>query len=312
LIVVLKQIERGMKILITGATGLIGTELVALLLQNGVTVHYLTTSKKKIETQPNYHGFYWNPNQGIIDENALMGVGSIIHLAGATISKGWTAKYKQEIIESRILSSNVLFKALKAHPNEVKQIVSASATGIYPTNFTKLYTEDETDVDESFLGKVVMKWEESINKFKLLNIKVAKIRIGLVLSDKGGALPEMLKPIKIGIGSPFGSGKQVQSWIHIHDLVEMYFYAVQNELDGVFNAVAPNPVTNKKLTQEIASVVNKPLFMPNIPKFFMALILGEMHTILFASQNVSSEKIESEGFVFKYKQLDKALKNILE
>lgn len=312
MIVVLKQIERGMKILITGATGLIGTELVALLLQNGVTVHYLTTSKKKIETQPNYHGFYWNPNQGIIDENALMGVGSIIHLAGATISKGWTAKYKQEIIESRILSSNVLFKALKAHPNEVKQIVSASATGIYPTNFTKLYTEDETDVDESFLGKVVMKWEESINKFKLLNIKVAKIRIGLVLSDKGGALPEMLKPIKIGIGSPFGSGKQVQSWIHIHDLVEMYFYAVQNELDGVFNAVAPNPVTNKKLTQEIASVVNKPLFMPNIPKFFMALILGEMHTILFASQNVSSEKIESEGFVFKYKQLDKALKNILE
>ena len=301
-----------MKILITGATGLIGTELVVLLLQNGVTVHYLTTSKKKIETQPNYHGFYWNPNQGIIDENALMGVGSIIHLAGATISKRWTAKYKQEIIESRILSSNVLFKALKAHPNEVKQIVSASATGIYPTNFTKLYTEDETDVDESFLGKVVMKWEESINKFKLLNIKVAKIRIGLVLSDKGGALPEMLKPIKIGIGSPFGSGKQVQSWIHIHDLVEMYFYAVQNELDGVFNAVAPNPVTNKKLTQEIASVVNKPLFMPNIPKFFMALILGEMHTILFASQNVSSEKIESEGFVFKYKQLDKALKNILE
>lgn len=312
MIVVLKQIARGMKILITGATGLIGTELVALLLQNGVIVHYLTTSKKKIETQPNYHGFYWNPNQGIIDENALMGVGSIIHLAGATISKRWTAKYKQEIIESRILSSNVLFKALKAHPNEVKQIVSASATGIYPTNFTKLYTEDETDVDESFLGKVVMKWEESINKFKLLNIKVAKIRIGLVLSDKGGALPEMLKPIKIGIGSPFGSGKQVQSWIHIHDLVEMYFYAVQNELDGVFNAVAPNPVTNKKLTQEIASVVNKPLFMPNIPKFLMALILGEMHTILFASQNVSSEKIESEGFVFKYKQLDKALKNILE
>jgi len=301
-----------MKILITGATGLIGTELVALLLQNGVTVHYLTTSKKKIETQPNYHGFYWNPNQGIIDENALMGVGSIIHLAGATISKRWTAKYKQEIIESRILSSNVLFKALKAHPNEVKQIVSASATGIYPTNFTKLYTEDETDVDESFLGKVVMKWEESVNKFKLLNIKVAKIRIGLVLSDKGGALPEMLKPIKMGIGSPFGSGKQVQSWIHIHDLVEMYFYAVQNELDGVFNAVAPNPVTNKKLTQEIASVVNKPLFMPNIPKFLMALILGEMHTILFASQNVSSEKIESEGFVFKYKHLDKALKNILE
>lgn len=301
-----------MKILITGATGLIGSELVALLLQNGVTVHYLTTSKKKIETKPNYHGFFWNPNQGIIDENALMGVDSIIHLAGATIAKRWTSKYKQEIIESRILSSNVLFKALKDNPHSVKQIVSASAIGIYPDSLTKIYNEENTDVDESFLGKVVMKWEESVNKFKLLNIKVAKIRTGLVLSDKGGALPEMVKPIKMGIGSPFGSGKQIQSWIHIHDLVELYLFAVENQLDGAFNAVAPNPVTNKKLTQEIASVLNKPLFMPNIPKFLMALVLGEMHTILFASQNVSNKKIESKEFNFKYKYLDKALKNLLD
>lgn len=303
---------KGMKILITGATGLIGTELVALLLQNGVTVHYLTTSKKKIESKPNYHGFFWNPNQGIIDENALMGVDSIIHLAGATVAKRWTSKYKQEIIESRILSSNVLFKALKDNPHSVKQIVSASAIGIYPDSLTKNYTEENADIDESFLGKVVMKWEESVNKFKLLNIKVTKIRTGLVLSTKGGALPEMLKPINMGIGSPFGSGKQVQSWIHINDLVELYLFAVQNELNGAYNAVAPNPVTNKKLTQEIAAVVKKPLFMPNIPKFLMALVLGEMHTILFASQNVSSDKIEEEGFKFQYKQLDKALINLLE
>lgn len=312
MIVDLVQTAKGMKILITGATGLIGTELVALLLQNGVTVHYLTTSKKKIESKPNYHGFFWNPNQGIIDENALMGVDAIIHLAGATISKRWTTKYKQEIIESRILSSNVLYKALKDNPNTVKQIVSASAIGIYPDSLTKLYTEENTEVDESFLGKVVMKWEESVNKFKTLNIKVAKIRTGLVLSNKGGALPEMEKPIKLGFGSPFGSGKQIQSWIHMQDLVELYLFAVQHELDGAYNAVAPNPVTNKKLTQEIAAVLNKPLFMPNIPKFLMALVLGEMHTILFASQNVSNEKIESEGFKFQYKQVDKALKNLLE
>lgn len=301
-----------MKILITGATGLIGNELVTLLLQNGVTVHYLTTSKNKIESQPNYKGFFWNPNQGIIDENALMGVDSIIHLAGASISKRWTSKYKQEIIESRILSSNVLFKALKDNPHSVKQIVSASAVGIYPDDLTALYTEEETQVNDSFLGKVVVKWEESVNKFKLLNIKVCKLRTGLVLSNKGGALVEMEKPIKMGIGSPFGSGKQMQSWIHIHDLVEMYFYAVKSELNGVFNAVAPHPITNKKLTQEIASVVKKPLFMPNIPRFLMQLILGEMHTILFDSQNVSSKKIENEGFVFEYKQVDKALKSLLE
>ena len=301
-----------MKILITGATGLIGSELVTLLLRNGDTIHYLTTSKKKIESKPNYHGFYWNPNQGIIDENALMGVDSIIHLAGATISKRWTSKYKQEIIESRILSSNVLFKALKANPNSVKQIVSASAIGIYPDDLTKVYTEEEIEVDESFLGKVVMKWEESVNKFQLLNIKVVKVRTGLVLSEKGGALPEMMKPIKMGVGSPFGTGKQVQSWIHIQDLIEMYYFAVQNNLDGVYNAVAPNPVTNKRLTEEIAAVLKKPLFMPNIPKFLMAFVLGEMHSLLFASQNVSSKKIEKEGFVFQYKKVDKALKNLLE
>lgn len=300
-----------MKILITGATGLIGSELVRLLLQNGVTVHYLTTSKDKIETQPNYHGFYWDPNQGVIDENALMGVDSIIHLAGATISKRWTSKYKQEIIESRILSSNVLFKALKDHPHSVKQIVSASAIGIYPDDLTNLYTEEDTRADDSFLGKVVVKWEESVNKFRLLNIKVCKLRTGLVLSNKGGALVEMVKPIKMGIGSPFGSGKQIQSWIHIHDLVEMYFYAVKNELDGVYNAAAPNPVTNKKLTQQIATVLKKPLFMPNIPRFLMKLVLGEMHTILFDSQNVSSKKVEKQGFIFEYKLVDKALKQLL-
>ena len=122
----------------------------------------------------------------------------------------------------------------------------------------------------------------------------------------------MKKPINMGLGSPFGSGKQIQSWIHIHDLVELYLFAVQKELDGAYNAVAPNPVTNKKLTQEIAAVLKKPLFMPNIPKFLIALVLGEMHTILFASQNVSNEKIESEGFKFQYKQVDKALKNLLE
>ncbi|MDD3004792.1 TIGR01777 family oxidoreductase [Flavobacterium sp.] len=301
-----------MRILITGATGLIGKEMVKLLLKNGVVVHYLSTSQKKIESQPNFHGFYWNPYQGIIDENALMGVDAIIHLAGASISKKWTQKYKQEIIESRILSSNLLFKALKDNPHSVKQIVSASAIGIYPDHLTKLYQEDEISVDDSFLGNVVLKWEESVNKFKLLNIKVSKIRIGLVLSEQGGALQELVKPIKLGVGAPFGSGKQMQSWIHIQDLVALFYYVVHHNLEGVYNAVAPHPITNLQLTQHIAKVLNKPLFMPNIPKFLMKLILGEMHYILFSSQNVSSLKIQNEGFKFKYNQIDKALDNLLK
>ena len=299
-----------MKVLITGATGLIGNELVALLLQNGVSIHYLTTSKKKIENQPNYKGFYWNPEQGSINENCLMGVNAIIHLAGATISKRWTKSYKQEIIESRLLSSAVLFKALKNHPNQVQQIVSASGTAIYPNNDKVIYDENAIEIDNSFLGNVVLKWEESVDKFKSLGLKVCKLRTGIVLSDKGGALIEMAKPIKMGIGSPFGTGKQIQSWIHIHDIAALYFFAISNDLEGVYNAVAPNPVSNEKLSLAIATVLKKPLFMPNIPKFIMKLLLGEMHELLFENRNISSQKIVEKGFVFKYKTIDEAMENI--
>lgn len=301
-----------MRVLVTGATGLIGSELVSLLLQNRVSVHYLTTSKNKIENQPNYKGFFWNPGQGIIDENCLMAVDAIIHLAGASISERWTKAYKQEIIESRILSSNMLFKALKDNPNhQVKQIVSASAMGIYRDSSSEIYTEDSKAVDDSFLGQVVVKWEESVDKFQLLNLKVCKLRTGLVLSNKGGALAEMLKPIKMGLGTVFGNGKQMQSWIHLHDLAAMYFFAVENCWEGAFNAVAPNPVTNKELTQVIARVLHKPIITMHIPKFLMKLILGEMHELLFNDKNLSSKKAIDKGFQFQYTDIDKALKNLL-
>lgn len=300
-----------MKILITGATGMIGKELVALLLKDNHTVHYLTTSKDKIHNKFNYYGFFWNPEQSIIDENCLMGVDAVIHLAGATVSKRWTNSYKEEIIESRVLTTNLLYKALKDYPNQVKQVVSASAIGIYPDSLTDVYTEDSLKVSHDFLGTVVQKWEESVAIFSILKIKVCKIRIGLVLSDKGGALTEMVKPIKLGLGSSFGSGMQMQSWIHVSDLVQLFYFAIQNQLEGVYNAVAPNPVTNKVLTETIAKVLKKPLFMPAVPKFAMQLLLGEMHQLLFSSQNVSSKKIQDKQFQFQYKELEMALKNLL-
>ncbi len=300
-----------MRILITGATGLIGSELVLLLLQNGISVHYLTTSKRKIENQPNYKGFFWNPKLGIIDENCLMGVDAIIHLAGASISKRWTKSYKQEIIESRIFSSNLLFKIVKENPNQVKQIISASGTAIYPNSSSTVYTEDSKTIVDNFLSNVVLKWEESVDKFQSLNIKVCKLRTGVVFSDKGGALLEIVKPIKLGLGSRFGDGKQVQSWIHLHDLVTMYLFAVENSLEGVYNAVAPHPITNSELTKNIAAILEKPLFMPNIPKFVMKLILGEMHELLFEDKRISAQKVINSGFVFQYLTSEKALKDIL-
>jgi hypothetical protein len=132
-----------------------------------------------------------------------------------------------------------------------------------------------------------------------------------VLSSKGGALVEMLKTIKLGLGSSFGSGKQIQSWIHIHDIAALYYFAINNNLEGVYNAVSPNPVTNEELTFSIAKVLRKPLFMPNVPKFIMKLILGEMHELLFEDRHLSANKIIDEGFVFKFKTIDNALKNIL-
>ncbi len=300
-----------MKILITGATGLIGTELVSLLLQNGISIHYLTTSKKEIKNEPNYQGFYWNPQQGIIDENALMGVDTIVHLAGASISMRWTSKNKQEIIESRTLSTNLIYRILKSHPHQVKHIVSASAIGIYPDSLTAFYTEDNKSVDNSFLGQVVVKWEEAVDNFKRLNIKVCKIRTGLVLSGKGGMLKELLKPIKVGMGSAYGSGKQWQSWIHMHDLVHLYHFAIQHQWEGVYNATAPNPVDNHELVKKIATTLEKPFFMPNVPEFLLKMLLGEMYILLVSSQNVSSQKAQDNGFVFKYRTLDKALDNLL-
>lgn len=300
-----------MKILITGATGLVGTELVKLLLQNGINVNFLTTSQKKIKDKPNLKGFFWNPEKGIINENAFIGVDVIIHLAGANVAKRWTNAYKQEIIESRIISTNLLFKVLKHNPNQVKQIISASAIGIYPDSLNNIYTETNKSIDDSFLGNVVVKWEESVDKFKLLDIKVCKLRTGIVLSEKGGALTEMMKPIKFGLGAAFGSGKQFQSWIHLTDLVEMYMFAVQHNSEGIYNAVAPNPLSNKQLTIAIAKKLKKPLFLPNIPEFIMQMILGEMHEILFSSQNVDDTKIINAGFSFRYTSVEKALDNLL-
>jgi uncharacterized protein (TIGR01777 family) len=300
-----------MKILITGATGLIGTELVLLLLQNGIAVHYLTTSKSKIKSEPNYNGFYWNPAQGVIDENCLMGVDAVIHLAGASISKRWTDSYKAEILESRILASNTLFKAIKENPNQIKQIVSASGTAIYPNDESMIYKEDYKSVADNFLSNVVVKWEESVDKFQLLNIKVCKLRTGIVFAKNGGALQEMIKPIKMGVGATFGNGNQITSWIHVHDLAAMYFFAINNSWDKVYNAVSPFPVSNKELTIALAKKLHKPLWLPAIPKIVMKLLLGEMHELLFTNTNISSQKSITAGFKFQLAKLEPALEDIL-
>ena len=300
-----------MRVLITGATGLIGDEIVRLCHKKDIQVNYLTTSKSKILQKENYMGFYWNPKAQEIDKNCFKEVDAIIHLAGATVSKRWTNSYKKEILNSRIETTRLLVNALKGEQHTIKQIISASAIGIYPDSLTNYYDQSFNTYGNSFLGNVVKTWEREVDHFSKLGISVSKIRIGLVLSNKGGALQDMVKPIKMGFGAAFGTGKQWQSWIHIKDLARLFIYVLKYNLGDVYNGVAPNPVTNKELTKTIASVLNKPLFMPNIPKFFMKLVLGDMHTLLFESQRVSCKKIENKGFHFKYHHLQPALEDLL-
>ena len=301
-----------MTILITGATGLVGQELVSLLLQNGHTVHYLSTSNNKLVTNSNYKGFYWNPKTAEIDTDSLADVEVVVHLAGASVAKKWTKSYKDEIIDSRVLSTKLLFQTLQNTPNHVKQIVSASAIGIYPDSLTNIYHESDLDIDVSFLGNVVKLWENEVNQFEKLQLIVSKIRIGIVLAKNGGALQEMVKPIQYGVGAAFGSGEQYQSWIHIQDLVAIFYHVIENKLPGIYNGVSPYPVTNTELTKSIAKTLNKPFFLPNIPRFVMQLILGEMHQILFSSQHVSCRKLLDENFQFKFASLDKALNDLLK
>jgi len=301
-----------MRVLITGATGLIGTEIVRLCQEKDIKVNYLTTNKSKIKNSENYKGFYWNPKSQNIDHNCFNNVDAIIHLAGASVSKRWTRVYKRDILRSRKETTQLLINSLKGTKHSIKQVVSASAIGIYPDSLINYYTEDFKEINEkSFLGQVVKQWEAAVDNFSELNIGLSKIRIGLVLAKSGGALQEIKKPIIYGLGAAFGHGKQWQSWIHIHDLANMFLYVIQNNLVGVFNGVAPNPVTNQELTKAIAVTINKPLLLPNIPKFFMKLVLGEMSTLLFESQRVSSKNIEDKGFCFQYNLLQSSLKNLL-
>lgn len=300
-----------MTVLITGATGLIGREIVKQCHDKGFNVHYLTTSKSKLATESNYKGFFWNPNNNEIDHSCFDGVSTVINLVGASISKRWTESYKKEILESRTKTAQLLQDTIRLYNYNIKHVVSASAIGIYPSSFTNYYDEAYDQNSDSFLGTVVAKWEDAIDGFKELGCKVAKIRIGLVLARQGGALPEIIKPIKFGAGAAFGNGKQWQSWIHVTDLANIFLHVVAHKLEGVYNGVAPNAVTNSELTKTVAKVLHRPLIMPNIPKPLMKLILGEMHMLLFESQRVSSDKIKAKGFYFKYANLKPALIDIL-
>lgn len=290
---------------------MIGGELVKQCHEKQITVHYLTTSKEKIKNEPHYKGFYWNPENNEIDTAAFNDVAVVVNLSGVSISHRWTKNNKKKILESRTSSANLIYETLQKIQHNVFHYISASGINIYPNSKSRLYTENDKKVDDSFLAEVVVAWEAAADQFKNLNIKVAKIRTGVVFGEEGTALQKIEEPIKKGFGTVLGSGRQWLSWIHLRDIAGIYLHTITNGLEGVYNAVAPNPVTNKKLTKCLAVLHKKSIWLPNAPGFMLRLILGEMATLVLEGQLVSSKKIEGTGYNFQFVNIQYALRDLI-
>ena len=299
------------KVLITGATGLIGQKLIELCSEKGIEVHYFTRDPSKVSHFKNAKGFLWDIKNRTLDDGAFQGVTTIVHLAGAPISKRWTKSYKKTLVNSRVVPMQMMYERLEKINHSVGHFISASGISIYPSSSTKLYTEDEQSRSLNFITEVVEKWEAQARKFKSLGMEVSKVRTGLVLAKNGGLLQTLVQPVRLGIGSPLGSGEQWQSWIHIEDIAGIYLFLMRSNMEGIFNAVAPNPVKQKRLIKLIATKLNKPLWMPNVPGFAIKLLMGEMGSLALESQLVSANKIKEIGYHFQYPNLEPALDDLL-
>lgn len=302
--------KKYMKILVTGSTGLVGTALTDFLLYSGHTVHVLTTSKNKVFSEKPVYVFQWQPNGSLIDMKAFEGVEAVVHLAGAPVNQRWTKKARKDIMDSRVLSTRMLFEAIQKS-SSVKHVVCASAIGIYPSHRSKIYKEEDSSIAQTFTGEVVQKWEAEASTLRKLSISVSILRIGLVMSNKGGALIPLKTPVKWGLGAWFGNGLQWQSWIHISDLVQIIYFMINNKKDGVFNATAPNPINQRTLVRSIAKTVGAPQWMPGIPKLPIRLIMGAMSSVLFESLRVSSKTLSDQGFKFSFPDIDSCLEDLL-
>jgi uncharacterized protein len=295
-------------ILITGASGLIGARLTTLLLQKGHQVFHLGRAQKFGPVK----SFTWNIDEGLLDDEALKSVDTIINLAGAGIAdKRWTKRRKQEVLKSRTDSVKLLAAKLKTVQNNVTTFLAASAIGYYGNDDDRVFKESDSPGND-FLSNVTRQWEAESDKISSAKIRVVKFRIGIVLSEQGGALMEMAKPVKWFVGAPLGTGTQAVSWIHIDDLCGIFIRAVEDEqMRGTFNAVSPFPTTNAELTKLIAKQLKRPLILPAVPGFALKLLLGEMAEMVLKGNKVSSEKIQSIGFEFKFPTLDSALRDLL-
>ena len=297
-----------MNILITGGTGLVGTALVKKLEERNHTVRILTRSESEEKNE-----FYWNISEKKSDQKAFENLDCIIHLAGANISERWTDDYKKELYSSRIDSAHLLREYCVEKGIHLKAFISSSGVNYYGT-FTsdQILTEDSEIVENDFLAKLCVAWENAADQFESIAERVVCLRTAVVLSRKGGAFPLLKKTVNLNIGSGVGTGKQWMNWIHIDDLVNMYVEAVENtSINGKYNAVADEIPTNAVFMKKLAKAADK-FFLPfNVPPFVMKSVFGEMSSIILEGTRVDNKKIKSEGFDFKYSTVEEAFKNLV-
>jgi len=323
-------------VLITGGTGMIGKALSRALLEKGY--HVVVLSRTGLETRYairntgltnktlENHGSrishpaslkyaHWNIETNQIDNDAIATADHIIHLAGASVAdKRWTKKRKQEIRDSRVKSGKLLVNSLKNIPNRVKSVISISGIGYYgPDNSDRNAFKEADAPYNDFLAQVCQQWESTMQPVTGLGKRLVILRTGVVLSSEGGALKEFLKPLKFGFATILGSGKQIISWIHIEDLVKLFISAIENEnYSGVYNAVAPNPVSNRKFVLEMARIKKKFFIPVHVSSFVLRTVLGEMSVEVLKSAKVSSKKIENNGFSFHFPVIKSALNDLLK
>lgn len=299
------------KVLITGGSGSIGKYLIPRLLFNGHQVAIIGRSKKEI---PGVECFVWDLDNDEMDERALADVTHIIHLAGAGIAdKPWSPARKKEILESRVKPLQLIAKKLQIRNQRIKAIISSSAVGYYGgLTSDEIFTEESKPAAD-FLGSVCKMWESAVQFLEPIADREVRIRTSVVLMNDAGALPKLVKPTKLGFGAAIGSGKQWMPWIHIDDLVEVYVKSIEDAtMTGAYNAVAPEHANQNTMIKKIGKALNRPTFLPPVPKFLIKTVLGEMATVITEGSRVSSQKIEDTGFEFRHPQLEEALKDLLK
>ena len=296
-----------MKILITGASGLIGQALQKSFAEKGYEM-LLASRKEPTDEQR----IQWSIEEGFADPEKLEGIDAVVHLAGESVSGlRWTDDKKKAIRDSRVLGTRNVVDAISKLKHKPKVLISASATGFYGERGDEAVTESSA-IGDNFLAGVSREWEGESRRAEDAGIRTVLLRSGIILSKDGGALATMLTPFRLGVGGVIGSGKQWMSWISLDDEIAVINFAIENEnLRGAVNAVSPNPVTNEEFTKTLGEVLYRPTFLP-LPEFAVSMVFGEMgDALLLASTKVLPKRLEDAGFEFKYPELKPALEHAL-